>query len=205
MNTAINNYVRGMLDPMQFYYYDNGNLVNIPRPTNSINAIPIGGYTDVQTEPIPKMMEAVMTDEEVHKAAEAGEAWKNELKRWMSASSELQKNMKILENEDEKKMKDLAVERAVISQGMLQPKKDLGGRNKPVKRVPNIKTSEKPGWMMAEGTNFWTVNTDDPYWDTEEGYQEAINLYGESPAWSTRPMEKQNDFVDLQPTKRISL
>ena len=58
---------------------------------------------------------------------------------------------------------------------------------------------------MAEGSNFWSVNTDDPYWDTEEGYQEAINLYGESPAWSSRPMEKQNDFVDLQPTRRISL
>ena len=49
--------------------------------------------------------------------------------------------------------------------------------------------SEKPGWMMAEGTNFWTVNTDDPYWDTKEGYDEAIALYGESPAWSTMPVQ----------------
>ena len=74
--------------------------------------------------------------------------------------------------------------------GMLNSKpKDTGGRNKPVKRVPSLKTSEKPGWMMAEGTNFWTVNTDDPYWDTKEGYDEAIALYGESPAWSTMPVQ----------------
>jgi hypothetical protein len=73
--------------------------------------------------------------------------------------------------------------------GMLNSKKDIGGRNKPVKRVQNLKTSEKPGWTMAEGTNFWTVNTDDPYWDTKEGYDEAIALYGESPAWSTMPVQ----------------
>ena len=32
-----NNLVRGMLDPMQFYYYNQGNLVNIPRPTEYID------------------------------------------------------------------------------------------------------------------------------------------------------------------------
>jgi hypothetical protein len=113
-----------------------------------------------------------------------------------------------LRMQDEQKMEDLAVERAVVSQGMLQVKqetqRDTGGRNKAV-NIESIKTSEKPGYTMAEGSNFWSVNTDDPYWDTEEGYQEALNLYGESPAWSTRPMEQDNQFVDLQPTKRISL
>jgi hypothetical protein len=110
-----------------------------------------------------------------------------------------------LRMQDEMKMKDLAVERAVIGQGMLNTE----GRARQFTGNPTEKIepppSEKPGYMMAEGSNFWSVNTDDPYWDTEEGYQEAINLYGESPAWSSRPMEKQNDFVDLQPTRRISL
>lgn len=65
--------------------------------------------------------------------------------------------------------------------------------------------SEKPGWSMAEGTNFWSVNEKDPHWQTEEGYQEAMNLYGFKPGWVTRPVEKENKFVNLQPTKRISL
>ena len=76
--------------------------------------------------------------------------------------------------------------------GMLNSKpKDTGGRNKPVKKLKSLKSSEKPGWMMAEGTNFWTVNTDDPYWDTQQGYDEAIALYGESPSWSTKPVQPQ--------------
>ena len=53
--------------------------------------------------------------------------------------------------------------------------------------------------------NYWSVNTDDPYWDTEEGYQEALALYGESPAWSTRPVERDNTFTDFVAPKRISL
>jgi len=65
--------------------------------------------------------------------------------------------------------------------------------------------SEKPGYMMAEGSNFWSVNTDDPYWDTEQGYQEAVNLYGTSPAWSSRPMEQENQFVSFEPSQRMSL
>ena len=68
-----------------------------------------------------------------------------------------------------------------------------------------VAPSEKPGWMMADGTNFWSVNTDDPYWDSEEGYQEALALYGESPAWSTRPVERDNTFTDFVAPKRISL
>ena len=68
-----------------------------------------------------------------------------------------------------------------------------------------VAPSEKPGWMMADGTNFWSVNTDDPYWDTEEGYQEALALYGESPAWSTRPVERDNRFATFEAPKRMSL
>ena len=68
-----------------------------------------------------------------------------------------------------------------------------------------VAPSEKPGWIMADGTNFWSVNTDDPYWDTEEGYQEALALYGESPAWSTRPVERDNTFTDFVAPKRMSL
>ena len=107
-------------------------------------------------------------------------------------------------SELEAKSMPIPTEKSTTNEGMLNTKRELRPeekQNQSIKAAP----SEKPGWMMAEGTNFWSVNTDDPYWDTEEGYQEALELYGTSPAWSSRPMEKENDFVDLQPTKRMSL
>jgi len=181
----------------------NGMPIPISAREVALEAIP-------ESMAVPKMMTPPMTDEQVHEAAEVAEAWKKELQRLMSASSssaKFQKNMKELEFKDEEKMQELAVERAVVSQGMLQVKqetqRDTEGRGLKGYNPPTENT--KPGWTMAEGTNWWSVNTDDPYWDTEEGYQEALNLYGESPAWSSRPVEQENQFVDLQPTKRISL
>lgn len=110
-----------------------------------------------------------------------------------------------LREQDEQKMRDLAIERTVIGEGMLRSNNiNLRPELKETQTMPTP-PSEKPGYMMAEGSNFWSVNTDDPYWDTEEGYQEAINLYGESPSWSTRPMEKENNFVSFEPSQRISL
>ena len=110
-----------------------------------------------------------------------------------------------LRMQDEEKMKDLAVERAVIGEGMLRSKNiNLRPEQKETQTMPTP-PSEKPGYMMAEGSNFWSVNTEDPYWDTEEGYQEAIDLYGESPAWSSRPMERENNFVSFEPSQRMSL
>ena len=110
-----------------------------------------------------------------------------------------------LREQDEQKMRDLAVERSAIGEGMLRSSNiNLRPEQKMNQTMPTP-PSEKPGYMMAEGSNFWSVNTNDPYWDTEEGYQEAINLYGESPSWSSRPMEKENDFVSFEPSQRISL
>ena len=107
-------------------------------------------------------------------------------------------------SELEAKSMPIPTEKSTTNEGMLNTKRELRPEEK---QNQNIKAapSEKPGWMMAEGTNFWSVNTDDAYWDSEKGYQEALALYGTSPAWSSRPVEKENNFVDLQPTKRISL
>jgi hypothetical protein len=89
------------------------------------------------------------------------------------------------------------------------------GRNKPVK-IKNLR-GEKPGYSMAEGSNFWSVDEKDPYWQTKQGYEEAINLYGRKPSWVKEPSLEYNpttgeydsikkeEFVDLKPTKRISL
>jgi len=89
------------------------------------------------------------------------------------------------------------------------------GRRKPVK-IENLRGA-KPGWKIAEGSNFWNVDEKDPYWQTKEGHKEAMNLYGTKPGWVKEPSLEYNPktgeyekiekekFVDIKPTKRISL
>ena len=189
--TTRNNYVRGMLDPMQFYYHDNHNkrnVVNLPRPDFPADQkfdangmpIPMMGYPNPVGEAVPKSMPFRMRDEEVFAAADIAEQLKA---AWLKGAREF-----------------------MGGNGMLNAKSmpELRPEQKENQTI-NVAPSEKPGWMMAEGTNFWSVNTDDPYWDTEEGYQEALALYGESPAWSTRPVERNNTFTSFEPPRRISL
>ena len=90
-----------------------------------------------------------------------------------------------------------------------------GGRNKPVK-MRNLR-GDKPGFVMADGTNWWSVDETDPYWQTKRGFEEAMDLYGTKPSWVKEPSleynpksgeydsVKREEFVKLQPTKRISL
>ena len=105
-----------------------------------------------------------------------------------------------------------------LLQGMLdatsKPKDD--GRRKPVKKMENLR-GEKPGFVMAEGTNWWSVDEKDPYWQTKEGHKEAMSLYGQKPSWVKESSLEYNprtgkydsiekeEFVDLKPKKRISL
>ena len=140
--------------------------------------IPIGAYPVPVGELEAKSMPVRMTDAEVHEAADIAEQLKA---AWLKGAKDFMGGSGMLNSKPE-----------------LRPEEK---QNQNIKAAP----SEKPGWMMAEGTNFWSVNTDDAYWDTEKGYQEALALYGTSPAWSSRPVEKENNFVDLQPTKRMSL
>jgi hypothetical protein len=96
-----------------------------------------------------------------------------------------------------------------------EPKPKKEGRNKPVK-IENLRGA-KPGYSMAEGTNWWSVDEKDPYWQTKAGYKEAMDLYGTKPSWVKEPSLEYNPktgkydpiekevFVNIQPTKRISL
>jgi len=98
--------------------------------------------------------------------------------------------------------------------------KDLesDGRRKPVK-MENLR-GEKAGWKMAEGTNFWSVDEKDPYWKTQEGYDEGVALYGMKPSFlkakdvatliynpktGEYDSTKKEEFAEIKPTKRISL
>ena len=89
------------------------------------------------------------------------------------------------------------------------------GRNKPVK-IKNLR-GEKPGYSMAEGSNFWSVDEKDSYWQTKEGHTEAMNLYSTKPSYVKEPSLEYNpktgeydsiekeEFAEIKPTKRISL
>ena len=98
------------------------------------------------------------------------------------------------------------------------PEKDDDGRRKATE-IENLR-GEKPGWEMAEDSNFWSINEKDPYWKTQEGYDEAVDLYGTKPSFlkekdvatlvynpSTGEYEEveQEEFEDLSPKKRPSL
>ena len=99
-----------------------------------------------------------------------------------------------------------------------EPEKDTDGRRKATE-IENLR-GEKPGYKKGD-SDYWSVNEKDDYWKTEEGYEEAVNLYGKRPSWlkekdvgtlvynpSTGEYEEveQEEFVDLKPyKKRISL
>ena len=140
--------------------------------------IPIGAYRVPVGELEAKSMPVRMTDAEVHEAADIAQQIKD---AWLKGAKDF-----------------------MGGEGMLNSKKELRPEEKETQSI-EVEPSEKPGYMMAEGTNFWSVNTDDPYWDTEEGYQEALALYGTSPAWSSRPIEQENQFASFEPSQRMSL
>jgi len=201
---STNNYVRGMLDPMQFYYYDNGNLVNIPRPTEWVD----GQQFTADGTPIPFSQQLIAT----------------EVVPRMMTPPEIEQSIydQALSEAKIQKLEEAALAGEVLKnawfQGMLDftSKTKDEGRNKPVKRMENLR-GEKPGFVMAEGTNWWSVDEKDPYWQTKEGHKEAMKLYGQKPSWvKESSLEynprtgkydsiKKEEFVDLKPTKRISL
>ena len=69
-------------------------------------------------------------------------------------------------------------------------KRRFGGIDREEGRAESVESEargEKPGWEMAEGGTTWSVNEKDDYWKTQEGYDEAVALYGSKPAWVKEP------------------
>ena len=123
---------------------------------------------------------------------------------------------------DEVKTKDVAKDLAKdldedseISKDVAKDLDEDSGRKKPVK-MENLR-GEKAGFVMKDGTNWWSVDEKDPYWQTKEGHKEAMNLYGQKPAWVKEPSLEYNPktgkydpikkekFAEIKPKKRISL
>ena len=201
----------------------------------------------VSIEETPKFMNPpkVWSEEEILRLeaqAKAAEAWKKELARWAKASGVLQKeNKKIAELEqgmltarleaeaerkaleaeakakaDEAKRIADAEAKAKISKDVVKDLDEDSGRRKPVKKMENLR-GEKPGFVMADGTNWWSVDEKDDYWQTKEGHKEAMNLYGQKPSWVKESTLEYNpktgkydsiekeEFAEIKPKKRISL
>ena len=89
----------------------------------------------------------------------------------------------------------------------------FGGIDREEGRAESVESEargEKPGWEMAEGGNTWSINEKDDYWKTQEGFDEAVALYGSKPAWVKEPtlvynpetdeyeeIEEEEEFEDL--------
>ena len=167
--------------------------VNDPRYPQTVGRITLPAHHGMLTDPVEveqAMHDQALQEAELKKASEIAAAGKE---YWDS----------VLQG---------AIE--FLSGGMMSTPKDEG-RRKPVK-IENLR-GEKPGWEMAEGSNFWSVNEEDPYWQTKEGHKEAMNLYGTKPSWVKEPSLEYNprtgeydpiekeEFVEIKPKKRISL
>ena len=78
-------------------------------------------------------------------------------------------------------------------------KRRFGGIDREEGRAESVESEargEKPGWEVAEGGNTWSVNEKDDYWKTQEGYDEAVALYGSKPAWVKEPTLVYNPETD---------
>ena len=137
--------------------------------------IPIGQHPFAGTDAEPKMMDSV------HAANDIGQ----ELKAaWLKGAREFMGGSGMLNSKKEVKKRQFS---GHPSQSIEQPK------------------SEKPGWTMAEGTNFWSVNEKDPYWQTPQGYDEAMSLYGFKPGWIKEPVIEQKMLSGSRDTVAANL
>jgi hypothetical protein len=53
---------------------------------------------------------------------------------------------------------------------------------------------ERPGWEQKPGATWWSVNSESPYWQTDDGAEEAFELYGEYPAWVKQDEVQEVDW-----------
>jgi len=75
----------------------------------------------------------------------------------------------------------------------------FGGIDREEGRAESVESDargEKAGWEMAEGSNMWSINEKDDYWKTQEGFDEAMNLYGQKPSWLKEPTLVYNPETD---------
>jgi hypothetical protein len=208
------------------YMPDDIDYADIQKFNASGKAIPISDMK-LASKAVAKSMPERMSDEDVHEAADIAEQIKAELKRMLSAMNKEKptKDKGMLSNAKEdqiakgyhqmpdgSKMKDSEMEEEVST----DVAKDLDDEGRGLKGYKPPSEPEKRGYKQDDGGNY-SVDTTDDYWQTKEGYDTAMDLYGTKPAWVKEPSLEYNpktkkydpiekeEFVDLKPKKRISL
>ena len=64
--------------------------------------------------------------------------------------------------------------------------KDLDDEGRGLKGYKPPSEPEKRGYQQDDGGNY-SVDTQDDYWQTKEGYDAALKLYGTKPSWVKQP------------------
>jgi hypothetical protein len=57
-----------------------------------------------------------------------------------------------------------------------------------------VEAEERPGWKKNPGANWWSVNSKSDYWQTDDGAEEALDMYGEYPSWVKQPEVQELDW-----------
>jgi len=182
-------------------------------------------FSDIKLagEAVAKSMPKRMSDKDVHEAADLAEQIKAELKRMLSAMNKPKdegmlstaKEKKIAEGYHQKPdgttMKDSEMEEEYSKDVTT----DLDNEGRGLKGYKPPSEPVKRGYKQDDGGNY-SVDTQDDYWQTKEGYKAALDLYGSKPAWVTEPSLiynpktgkydtiEQDEYVESKP-KRISL
>ena len=177
-------------------------------------------------EAIPKSMEGPkekreMTDDEVHEAAEIGELIKKEIQKMLRGLGDKEdKEEGMLTSNKEKEIAKGTEQTNITSKKEEVSKdvaKDLSDEGRGLKGYKPPVGKIKDGWKKIEGSNALTVDEKHNHWKTQKGYDEAMKMYGTKPAWVKQPSLvynpktkeydpiKKEEYVDLKPTKRISL
>lgn len=87
-------------------------------------------------------------------------------------------------------------EAMIIDKQIAEPPKEI--KSPPTPEKEKEVKEEKPGWQQNPGDNWWNVNTESPYWQTQEGAKEAFELYGKKPAWAASVDKEEFDFVEFK-------
>jgi len=177
-------------------------------------AIPIMVQKLVEQDSTPKSQDSV------HAAADLAKEIKAEIQRLLkTVGTNKNKDKGMLSTAKEKKIAEGYHEMpdgSVMADSEMEEEystdvtKDLDNEGRGLKGYKPPSEPEKRGYKQDDAGNY-SVDTTDDYWQTAEGYDAAMDLYGTKPAWVKEPSLIYNpktkkydpikiqEFVDLKP------
>ena len=179
------------------YMPDDIDYADIQKFNANGKAIP---FSDIKlaSEAVAKSMPERMSDEDVHEAADIAEQIKAELKRMLKSMNKekpkKEKGMLSTAKEESNAKEDQIAkgyhqmpDGSVMKDSEMEEEystdvaKDLDNEGRGLKGYKPPSEPEKRGYKQDDGGNYSVDSTDD-YWQTKEGYDAAMDLYGTKPA-----------------------